>query len=64
MIVQWDSVGYFMRMLTSSISFQLNITNGADPIVRRKRFFLLQDMQWTTGDASGGTNGLAVRMRS
>ncbi|HEU4719663.1 MAG TPA: nidogen-like domain-containing protein [Bacteroidia bacterium] len=57
-IVQWDSVGYFNAYADKVNTFQLIITDGNDPIVPGGNVsFCYKDMQWTTGDASGGTNG-------
>jgi len=58
LIVQWDSVGVFDH--TGQVnSFQLIITNGTDPILPpgNNISFCYGEMQWTTGDASGGTGG-------
>lgn len=58
LIVQWDSVGVFDH--TGQInSFQLIITDGTDPILPpgNNISFCYGEMQWTTGDASGGLNG-------
>lgn len=55
MIIQWDSVGVFDH--TGQInSFQLILTNGTDPILPTGNniSFCYGEMQWTTGDASGG----------
>jgi gliding motility-associated-like protein len=58
MIVQWDSVGYFGIHGDLLNTFQLIMTNGSDPIVPGANVsFCYKDMQWTTGDASGGVNG-------
>lgn len=58
MIVQWDSVGYFNAYADKLNTFQLIITDGNDPIVPGGNVsFCYKDMQWTTGDASGGVNG-------
>lgn len=58
MIVQWDSVGYYSNYADKLNSFQLIITDGNDPIVPGGNVsFCYQDMQWTTGDASGGVGG-------
>ncbi len=58
MIVQWDSVGYFSAYTDKLNTFQVIITNGSDPIVPGGNVaFCYKDMQWTTGDASGGVNG-------
>ena len=58
MIVQWDSVGYFDSYTDKLNTFQMIMTNGSDPIVPGGNVsFCYKDMQWTTGDASGGVNG-------
>lgn len=58
LIVQWDSVGYFNNYADKLNSFQVIITDGNDPLVPGGNVsFCYQDMQWTTGDASGGQNG-------
>lgn len=58
MIVQWDSVGYYSNYADKLNSFQLIITDGSDPIVPSGNVsFCYEDMQWTTGDASGGIGG-------
>lgn len=59
LIVQWDSVGYYNSWADKRNTFQLIITDGSDPIVPdgNNVSFCYKDMQWTTGDASGGTNG-------
>ncbi len=62
LIVQWDSVTYYQSSSgTSQLknTFQLIITDGSDPILSSGNnvSFCYGDMQWTTGDASGGTNG-------
>ncbi len=58
LIVQWDSVGVFDH--TGQINtFQLIITDGIDSILPAGNniSFCYGEMQWTTGDASGGTGG-------
>ncbi|MBK7570514.1 MAG: PKD domain-containing protein [Bacteroidetes bacterium] len=59
MIVQWENVGYFGIHDDKLNSFQLILTNGADPLLppNSNVSFCYQDMQWTTGDASGGSGG-------
>lgn len=58
MIVRWNNVGYFSNMADKINDFQLIITDGTDPIVPSGNvMFCYGDMQWTTGSASGGTNG-------
>lgn len=59
LIVQWEHVGYYAMHDDKLNTFQLIITNGNDPIVPQGKnvSFYYKDMQWTTGDASSGTNG-------
>ncbi|CAN5434287.1 hypothetical protein BH09BAC5_BH09BAC5_01250 [soil metagenome] len=59
MVVRWKTVGYFNNYADKVNDFQLIITNGTDPILPQGNnvSFCYGDMQWTTGDASGGTNG-------
>ena len=59
MYVNWVDVGYFNNYTDKINNFQLIITNGNDPVlgVGNNVLFCYKDMQWTTGDASGGTNG-------
>jgi gliding motility-associated-like protein len=57
-IVKWDAVGYYSSHTDKLNTFQLVITNGSDPLVQGGNVsFCYGDMQWTTGDASSGTNG-------
>ncbi len=57
MIVNWEAVGYYANYTDKLNSFQLIITDGTDPILPAGNniAFCYQDMQWTTGDASGGS---------
>jgi len=59
LIVQWDSIGYYAQHDDKRNTYQLIITNGADSIIPSGNnvSFCYGDMQWTTGDASGGLNG-------
>lgn len=59
MIISWDSLGYFNNNLDKLNSFQLILTDGTDPILPpgKNVGFKYRKMEWTTGDASGGTNG-------
>jgi hypothetical protein len=59
LIIQWDSVGYYNSYVDKLSTFQLIITNGADSIlpIGKNVSFCYKDMQWTTGDASGGIGG-------
>lgn len=57
--VNWTNVGYYNQQLDKLNSFQVIITNGSDPIVPGSAnvSFCYGTMQWTTGSASGGSNG-------
>ncbi|HTL83481.1 MAG TPA: nidogen-like domain-containing protein, partial [Bacteroidia bacterium] len=59
LIVKWDSVGYYAMHSNFTNSFQLIITDGSDTLLPAGTnvSFCYDDMQWTTGDASGGVNG-------
>lgn len=59
LIVRWQTVGYYSQHVDKLNDFQLIITDGNDPIlpIGTNCAFCYGDMQWTTGDASGGTNG-------
>jgi uncharacterized protein (DUF2141 family) len=59
LIVQWENVGYFDSYDDKRNTFQLIISDGIDPLLPpgSNVSFCYQDMQWTTGDASGGVNG-------
>ncbi len=58
-IVQWDNVGYFGTHDDKLSSFQLIMTDQVDNLLppNANVSFCYKDMQWTTGDASSGTNG-------
>ncbi len=62
--VNWINVGYYTPNGMPSNAylvnnFQVIITNGNDPVigVGNNVSFCYLDMQWTTGNASGGING-------
>ena len=59
MIVKWENVGYFDMHFNLINTFQLIITNGSDPLLPAGKNvgFCYGDMQWTSGDASGGGGG-------
>jgi gliding motility-associated-like protein len=58
LLVQWDHVGYYGAHSDLVNTFQLIITNGSDPLIPGNNVsFCYKDMQWSTGDASGGTGG-------
>lgn len=55
-IVTWDDVGYYPGQTDKLNAFQLILTDrsGGDFDIE----FRYEDVNWTTGSASGGTNGL------
>ena len=57
--ITWDSVGYFGNHVDKRNTFQLIISDGTDPYigVGNNVCFSFGDMNWTTGDASGGIGG-------
>jgi hypothetical protein len=59
LVVIWQEVGYFSQQTDKLNTFQLIMTDGNDPIigVGNNVGFAYEDMQWTTGSASGGTGG-------
>jgi hypothetical protein len=59
LIVTWENVGYYNQQTDKLNTFQLIITDGLDPILPTGNNigFNYGDMQWSTGDASGGANG-------
>jgi len=60
-IIQWDSIGYYAQHDDKLNTYQLILTDLTDPIIQTGNnvSFCYGDMQWTTGDASGGSNGFA-----
>jgi len=59
MIVRWNYVGFETFDQDYYNTFQLIITNGADPILPggNNVSFCYMDMQWATADNSGGFDG-------
>jgi len=58
-IIIWDAVGYFGQQCDKLNTFELIMTDGTDATIGTGNNvgFAYEDMQWTTGSASGGTNG-------
>lgn len=55
-VITWNDVGYFSTHTELQNSFQLELRDrGAGNV---EIIFRYADVEWTTGDASGGTNGL------
>ncbi len=61
-VFTWTNSGYFNSHSDLTNSFQMIITNGADPILPpgKNVGFYYGNMQWTTGDASGGAGGFPI----
>ncbi len=57
--VNWSNVGYYSQQVDKLNSFQLIISDGTntDVGIGSTVSFCYQDMQWTTGSASGGVEG-------
>jgi nidogen-like len=57
--VIWDHVGYYNTHSDKQNTFEVILSDGTDPIVGigSNVCFCYDDMQWTTGDASGGIGG-------
>lgn len=60
-IVIWENVGYYGCGADKRNTFQLIFTNGNDPLIGTTNnvAFSYGEMQWTTGDASGGSSGFS-----
>jgi hypothetical protein len=58
--VAWDEVGYFDEQGGKRNTFQVMISDGTNASMGAGNnvCFCYDDMQWTTGDASGGVAGL------
>lgn len=58
-IVTWDNVGYFASQADRTNTFQVAISDGtdADMGLGNNVCFSYDDMNWTTGSASGGVGG-------
>jgi gliding motility-associated-like protein len=57
--VNWVDVGYYSQHTDKRNTFQLILTDGTDPVVEigNNVAFCYKEMEWTTGDASNGSNG-------
>lgn len=58
-IIHWNGVGYFAGQDDKLNTMMLILTDGTSPLLQpgANVGFFYDDMQWTTGSASGGTNG-------
>ena len=54
-VVTWDDVGYYNRHVDKRNTFQLELADVGDG--NFEIIFRYVDFNWTTGDASGGSNG-------
>jgi len=54
--VTWDDVGYYNQHIDKTNAFQLQLTNTGDGTFDIQ--YIYEDINWTTGDASGGVNGV------
>ncbi len=54
--ITWDGVGYYNQNADKVNTFQVIMTDGTDPLIGigNNIAFSFGDMQWTTGDVSGG----------
>ncbi len=59
LIVTWNGVGYYSQHIEKLNTFQCIIGTNNDPLIGlgQNVCFHYGDMQWTTGDASGGSAG-------
>lgn len=59
MVVIWNNTGYYFIHGEKRNTFELIFTDGTDPLigVGNNVAFSYTTMQWTTGDASGGSGG-------
>ena len=57
MVVTWNRVGYFSQATDKKNTFQIVIRANSAAVLTDDVTFAYGDMQWTTGSASGGTNG-------
>lgn len=59
LFVNWTNVGYYSQHTDKTNSFQVIISDGTDPAIPggNNVSFCFGGMQWTTGDASGGSSG-------
>lgn len=59
LVVTWDNVGYYNQEADKTNTFQVAISDGTNPAMGlgNNVCFSYDDMQWTTGSASGGVGG-------
>ncbi len=58
-IVNWVGCGYYSQQVDKTVTLQLIFTDGNSPLLSAGNNvgFFYEDMNWTTGGASQGTNG-------
>jgi len=58
-VVTWDNVGYFNQQVDKLNTFQIILTDGTNQVVGlgTRAAFSFENMCWTTGSASNGSNG-------
>lgn len=62
LLVTWENVGYYELHCDRTVTFQIVIGTQSDPVISatgagNNVLFNYGDMNWTTGDASGGVGG-------
>lgn len=59
LVVTWDNVGYYNQQADKTNTFQVAISDGTNAAMGlgNNVCFSYDDMQWTTGSASGGVGG-------
>src|SRR5262249_40873786 len=60
LVVTWDNVGYYNQRADHLNTFQVAISDGTNPHMGlgNNVCFSYDDMDWTTGEASGGVGGV------
>ena len=62
LLVTWQNVGYYDQHCDKTVTFQIVIGTQTDPVINpngelNNILFNYGDMNWTTGDVSGGSGG-------
>ena len=59
-VVTWDRVGYFDRNIDKTNTFQVALSDGSNTFMGlgNTMCFAYDNVDWTSGDSSGGTAGL------
>ncbi|KAK9829690.1 hypothetical protein WJX72_007367 [[Myrmecia] bisecta] len=62
LVATWPKVGYYQQHTDKTNTFQMALTWSDSPTDKRTyACFYYGDIQWETGDASGGSNGFGVK---